>query len=86
MSANNSILGSILEKVGGGDIVKTLQSLTGGNMPDLEKLVGDLPDILKKGIAILTSGRVSFQSDDDKQQMEQFVDAIQNFLPLLKKD
>lgn len=85
MSENNSILGSILEKVGGGDIVKTLQSLTGGNIPDLEKLTGELPEILKKGIAILTSGRVSFQSDDDKQQMQQFVDAIQGLLPLLKK-
>ncbi len=85
MSENNSILGSILEKVGGGDLAKTLQSLTGGNMPDLDKLAGDLPDILKKGIAILTSGRVSFQSDDDKQQVQQLVDAIQNFLPMLKK-
>ena len=61
------------------------EQFSGGNMPDLDKLVGDLPEILKKGIAILTSGRVSFQSDDDKQQMQQFVDAIQNFLPLLKK-
>ena len=85
MSENNSILGSILEKVGGGDLAKTLQSLTGGNMPDLDKLAGDLPDIMKKGIAILTSGRVSFQSDDDKQQVQQLVDAIQNFLPMLKK-
>ncbi len=85
MSENNSILGSILEKVGGGDLAKTLQSLTGGNMPDLDKLAGDLPDILKKGIAILTSGRVSFQSDDDKQQVQQLVDANQNFLPMLKK-
>lgn len=85
MSENNSILGSILEKVGGGELAKTLQSLTGGNMPDLDKLAGDLPDILKKGIAILTSGRVSFQSDDDKQQVQQLVDAIQNFLPMLKK-
>jgi len=85
MSANNSILGSVLEKLGGGDIAKTLESLTGGNLPDLEKLTGELPEILKKGLAILTSGRVSFQSDDDKQQMQQFVDALQSFLPLLKK-
>ena len=85
MSANDSILGSVLEKLGGGDIAKTLESLTGGNLPDLEKLTGELPEILKKGIAILTSGRVSFQSDDDKQQMQQFVDALQSFLPLLKK-
>ena len=84
--ANNSILGSVLEKLGGGDIAKTIESITGGNLPDLEKIAGDLPEILKKGIAILTSGRVSFQSDDDKQDMQQFVDAIQNFLPLLKKD
>ena len=85
MSANNSILGSVLEKLGGGDIAKTLESLTGGKLPDLEKLTGELPEILKKGLAILTSGRVSFQSDDDKQQMQQFVDALQSFLPLLKK-
>lgn len=85
MSANDSILGSVLEKLGGGDIAKTLESLTGGNLPDLEKLTGELPEILKKGIAILTSGRVSFQNDDDKQQMQQFVDALQSFLPLLKK-
>ena len=85
MSANNSILGSVLEKLGGGDIAKTLESITGGNMPDLEKLTGELPEILKKGLAILTSGRVSFQNDDDKQQMQQFVDALQSFLPLLKK-
>ena len=85
MSANDSILGSVLEKLGGGDIAKTLESLTGGNMPDLEKLASELPEILKKGIAILTSGRVSFQNDDDKQQMQQFVDALQSFLPLLKK-
>ena len=85
MSANDSILGSVLEKLGGGDIAKTLESLTGGNLPDLEKLTGELPEILKKGLAILTSGRVSFQSDDDKQQMQQFVDALQSFLPLLKK-
>ena len=85
MSANNSILGSVLEKLGGGDIAKTLESLTGGNLPDLEKLTGELPEILKKGLAILTSGRVSFQNDDDKQQMQQFVDALQSFLPLLKK-